>query len=133
MVLAKERYGIRERELVGATLVAFTAETRMSGVDLEDGRSVRKGAADAVRRWVEERGGTVPAGGRGGRRHDRRPGRDAARGRIRQDRGAGSLPRRARAPRVLGVVYLKDIVKPGHRRSLRRPAAHGHPHRDDHR
>src|SRR4051812_12994803 len=56
VVLAKERYDIRERELVGATLVAFTAQTRMSGVDFQD-RRVRKGAADAVRRWVEEQGG----------------------------------------------------------------------------
>src|SRR5207248_4855938 len=59
VVLAKDRYGLRERDLVGAHLVAFTAQTRMSGVDFED-RSVRKGAADAVRRWVEEQGGTVP-------------------------------------------------------------------------
>ena len=64
VVLAKERYGIRERELHGATLVAFTAQTRMSGVDLEDGREIRKGAADSVRRWVEEHGGSVPGRGR---------------------------------------------------------------------
>ena len=60
VVLAKERYGLRERELVGATLIAFTAQTRMSGVDLE-GRSIRKGAADSVRRWIEENGGSAPA------------------------------------------------------------------------
>ena len=59
VVLAKERYDIRERELVGATLVAFTAQTRMSGVDFED-RRVRKGAADSVRRWVEDQGGEFP-------------------------------------------------------------------------
>ncbi len=59
VVLAKERYGLRERELSGATLVAFTAQTRMSGVDL-GGRAIRKGAADSVRRWIEEQGGTVP-------------------------------------------------------------------------
>src|SRR3954469_8493656 len=58
VVLAKERYDIRERELVGAELIAFTAQTRMSGVDM-DGRAVRKGAAESVRRWVEEQGGTV--------------------------------------------------------------------------
>ena len=58
VVLAKDRYGLRERELVGAELIAFTAQTRMSGVDM-DGRAVRKGAADSVRRWVEEQGGTV--------------------------------------------------------------------------
>ncbi len=59
VVYAKERYGIRERELIGADLVPFTAQTRMSGLDME-GRSVRKGAADAVRRWVEDQGGVVP-------------------------------------------------------------------------
>ncbi len=59
VVFAKERYGLRERELIGAELVPFTAQTRMSGVDM-DGRSVRKGAADAVRRWVEDQGGAVP-------------------------------------------------------------------------
>ena len=58
VVLAKEKYGIRERELVGATLVAFTAQTRMSGVDFAD-RRVRKGAADSVRRWVEDQGRRV--------------------------------------------------------------------------
>ena len=42
-----------------AELVPFTAQTRMSGLDV-DGRSIRKGAADSVRRWVEEQGGTVP-------------------------------------------------------------------------
>ena len=57
VVLAKERFGLRERELAGATLVAFSAETRMSGVDLE-GRSIRKGAGDAIRRWVAEQGGS---------------------------------------------------------------------------
>ena len=55
VVLAKERYGLRERDLDGAELVPFTAQTRMSGVDL-DGRRVRKGAADSVKRWVLEIG-----------------------------------------------------------------------------
>ncbi len=78
VVLAKDRYGFRERELVGAELIAFTAQTRMSGVDLE-GRSVRKGAADSVRRWVEEQGGTVSAGARPRGRLDLRARRHAAR------------------------------------------------------
>ena len=60
VVLAKERFNIRERELTGATLVPFTAQTRMSGVDLEDGQVIRKGAADSVRRWVEELGARCP-------------------------------------------------------------------------
>ena len=59
VVLAKEQYGLRERDLHGATLVPFTAQTRMSGLDI-DGRSVRKGAADSVKRYVTELGGTFP-------------------------------------------------------------------------
>src|SRR5262249_38268777 len=62
VVLAKERYGLRERELSGdgARFIPFSASTRMSGVDL-DGRMLRKGAADAVKRFVTEHGGTAPA------------------------------------------------------------------------
>src|SRR6266571_7515696 len=60
-VLAKERYGLRERhegELRGAEFVEFTAQTRMSGIDLADGRQVRKGASSAVRDWIRNSGGT---------------------------------------------------------------------------
>jgi potassium-transporting ATPase ATP-binding subunit len=119
VVFAKERYGLRERELIGAELVPFTAQTRMSGLDM-DGRSVRKGAADAVRRWVEEHGGVVPpelgdtvdsiaaqggtplvvAEAEAGAVHDRATGASAAEG-------------SPHPPRALGVVYLKDIVKAG--------------------
>src|SRR5215471_9563050 len=59
LTFAEEHYGIKPREIPNAELVAFTAQTRMSGVDF-DGNQIRKGAADSVRRWVEERGGTVP-------------------------------------------------------------------------
>ena len=61
VVLAKQKYNLRERDLkaLGAKLVPFSAHTRMSGVDLE-GRQVRKGAADAVRSWVETQGGRMP-------------------------------------------------------------------------
>src|SRR5215510_2848532 len=59
VVLAKERYGLREREVGHATLVPFTAQTRMSGLDI-DGLQVRKGAADSVRRWAIEEGGKAP-------------------------------------------------------------------------
>jgi K+-transporting ATPase ATPase B chain len=103
VVLAKERYGLRERELVGAHLVAFTAQTRMSGVDFS-GRSVRKGAADSVRRWVEEQGGTVPP--ELGEAVDS----IAAQGGtplVVAESGVGPTPK------ALGVIYLKDIVKPG--------------------
>ncbi|MDQ1431965.1 MAG: potassium-transporting ATPase ATP-binding subunit, partial [Actinomycetota bacterium] len=103
VVLAKVRYGLRERELVGAHLVAFTAQTRMSGVDFS-GRSVRKGAADSVRRWVEEQGGTVPP--ELGEAVDS----IAAQGGtplVVAESGVGPTPK------ALGVIYLKDIVKPG--------------------
>src|SRR5438046_10566193 len=62
VVLAKEKYQIREREVekLGATFVAFSAQTRMSGVDM-NGRRVRKGAFDAVERHVVGLGGTVLA------------------------------------------------------------------------
>jgi K+-transporting ATPase ATPase B chain len=61
VVLAKERYAIRERDVhkLGATFVAFTAQTRMSGVNL-NGRQVRKGAADAVAAHVQALGGEMP-------------------------------------------------------------------------
>ena len=60
VVLAKEQHGLRERDVRDATLVPFTAQTRMSGLD-QGGTSVRKGATDSVRRWVIEQGGSVPA------------------------------------------------------------------------
>src|SRR5437016_4853253 len=104
VVLAKERYGLRERELVGATLVAFTAQTRMSGVDLEarDGhpaRSIRKGATDSVRRWVTEQGGHVPDG------------LEPIVDRIATFGGTPLVV--ADSTRVFGVIHLKDIVKSG--------------------
>src|SRR6202008_1091744 len=67
VVLAKDRYGLRERqegELQGAEFVEFTAQTRMSGINLADGREVRKGASSAVSQWIRANGGTVaPAPG----------------------------------------------------------------------
>ncbi|MEU9072858.1 potassium-transporting ATPase subunit KdpB [Streptomyces sp. NPDC048306] len=107
VVLAKEKYGLRERhqgELVGAEWVAFTAQTRMSGVDV-DGRKVRKGAAGSVVAWVEERGGTVAGDA------------EAA---VRGISEAGGTPllvavEDGRGARVLGVIHLKDVVKHGMR------------------
>ncbi|MEU3413150.1 potassium-transporting ATPase subunit KdpB [Streptomyces sp. NPDC006658] len=107
VVLAKERYGLRERhrgELAGAAWVAFSAGTRMSGVDV-DGRRIRKGAAASVIAWVRERGGTVAADA------DRTAGGVSAAGgtpllvAVEDDAGA----------RVLGVIHLKDVVKEGMR------------------
>jgi K+-transporting ATPase ATPase B chain len=103
VVLAKDRYGLRERELVGAELIPFTAQTRMSGVDI-DGRSVRKGAADSVRRWVEENGGSVSA--------DLGDTVDSISAQGGTPLVVAERPSNG-AARALGVVYLKDIVKPG--------------------
>ncbi|MDF3299657.1 potassium-transporting ATPase subunit KdpB [Streptomyces tropicalis] len=107
VVLAKEKYGLRERhqgELAGAEWIAFTAQTRMSGVDV-DGRSIRKGAAGSVIAWAEQQGGTVPEDA------------DASAQRI---SAAGGTPllvavRDAEGARVLGVIHLKDVVKQGMR------------------
>jgi K+-transporting ATPase ATPase B chain len=100
VVLAKEKHGLRGRdvEALGATFLAFAAQTRMSGVDL-DGRQIRKGATDAIVRFVEEKGSAFPA-------EVRAMVEDVAR------QGATPLVV-ADGARVLGVVQLKDIVKGG--------------------
>ncbi|OFW54480.1 MAG: potassium-transporting ATPase subunit B [Actinobacteria bacterium RBG_16_70_17] len=98
VILAKDRYGLRGRALEGAALVPFTAQTRMSGVDL-GGRRIRKGATDALRRWVEEQGGHVP---------------DEVGVTVDGIAAAGGTPLLvADGPRVLGTIRLKDIVKEG--------------------
>ncbi|HSQ37310.1 MAG TPA: potassium-transporting ATPase subunit KdpB [Acidimicrobiia bacterium] len=98
VILAKERYGLRGRALEGAVLVPFTAQTRMSGVDL-GGRRIRKGAADALRGWVEEQGGHVP---------------DEVGVTVDGIAAAGGTPLLvADGSRVLGTIRLKDIVKEG--------------------
>jgi potassium-transporting ATPase ATP-binding subunit len=99
---AEERYGLVAQEIVGATLVPFTAQTRMSGFDLGE-RSIRKGAADSVRRWVEEGGGTVPV---------------ELMDDVNAIAGLGGTPlvvaaKEGGAALALGVIYLKDTVKPG--------------------
>jgi potassium-transporting ATPase ATP-binding subunit len=100
VVLAKENYGLRGRELSEqeATFIPFSASTRMSGVDL-NGRSLRKGAADAVEKWVKEQGGRTPVA------------LDEAVTRIAREGGTPLVV--AENNFVLGVIYLKDIVKGG--------------------
>jgi K+-transporting ATPase ATPase B chain len=110
VVLAKEQFDIRERELVGATLVPFTAQTRMSGVDFEN-RSVRKGAADSVRRWVEDQGGSVPA--ELGDTVDSIAAQGGTPLVVAEAPAPGAAGANPQPPRALGVVYLKDIVKQG--------------------
>ncbi len=97
VVLAKERFDIRERDIhaLGAHFVPFTARTRMSGVDL-DGRQIRKGAADAIATHV---GGTLP---------------QSVRQTVESIARQGGTPLAvADGQRVLGVIHLKDIVKGG--------------------
>jgi potassium-transporting ATPase ATP-binding subunit len=100
VVLAKLKFGIRERDInaIGATFVHFSAQTRMSGVNLEN-RQIRKGAEDAIRRYVSEQGGTFPE-------EIQKTVIDVAR--------RGSTPLLvAEGAKVLGVIELKDIVKGG--------------------
>jgi len=106
-VLAKEKHGLRGRELTEqphATFVPFTAQTRMSGMDFGDGqghvtRRIRKGAASAVRRFVEEQGGVYP---------------QAVEAIVADVSRSGGTPLVVvDGSRVLGVVRLKDVVKGG--------------------
>ncbi|HTT57937.1 MAG TPA: potassium-transporting ATPase subunit KdpB [Opitutaceae bacterium] len=100
VTLAKEKFGLRGREVAAphAQFVPFTAQTRMSGVDV-DGRSIRKGAAESVQKWVAERGGGYPA--------------EVAAAVERISRAGGTPLVVADNARVLGVILLKDIVKGG--------------------
>ena len=100
VVLAKEKYGLRGRELSEphAEFVPFTAQTRMSGVNL-NGRRVRKGAADAIQRYLEERGGEIPK-----------------QLQLSVDtiaRSGGTPLVVAEGSRPMGVIHLKDVVKGG--------------------
>ncbi len=100
VVLAKEKYQLRERDIqkLGATFVPFTAQTRMSGVNL-NGRQIRKGAADAIEAYVTRLGGRFPT---------------EIRTAVDTVARAGATPLVvADGAKVLGVIQLKDIVKGG--------------------
>jgi K+-transporting ATPase ATPase B chain len=110
--MAEDDYGLR-LDTPGAELVAFSAQTRMSGIEW-NGRSIRKGAADSVRRWVTQSGGVIPAD------------LDLIVTTISQDGGTPLVVAEGRAgtgelgtptavidPRILGVIHLKDTVKAG--------------------
>jgi K+-transporting ATPase ATPase B chain len=103
VVLAKQKFGLRERdvEALHASFVKFSAQSRMSGVDLPE-RKIRKGAADAVRKWVTDLGGVFP---------------NEVQTMVDTVARRGSTPlvvaEAASRGRVLGVVELKDIVKGG--------------------
>ncbi len=105
VILAKQKFNLRERDMtsLGARFVPFTAQTRMSGVDLEGSvgapRQIRKGAGDAIRRHVEALGGAFPP---------------ALATQMDDVARRGSTPLVvAEGSRALGVVELKDIVKGG--------------------
>ena len=96
--LVKREFGLEASPLEGATLVPFTAQTRMSGVDAGD-RAIRKGAGSSIQAWVAEQGGQPP---------------------VQLDVVVDGISTRGGTPlvvadgaRVLGVIYLKDVVKPG--------------------
>jgi K+-transporting ATPase ATPase B chain len=100
VVLAKEKYGLRGRNVhqLGATFIPFSAQTRLSGVDF-DGRHVRKGAAQSIERFVNDRGGSFPA---------------EVRNSVDEIARQGGTPLVvADGAKTLGVIYLKDIVKGG--------------------
>ncbi len=101
--LAEDRYGLQAQVLDHATLVPFTAQTRMSGVDIaangSPARTIRKGAADSVRTWVQEQGGSVPS---------------TLFDVVENIARSGGTPLVvADGQRALGVIHLKDVVKPG--------------------
>ena len=100
VVLAKERYGLRQRELAPqqAVFVPFTANTRMSGVNL-DGREIRKGASDAIERYLSQGGGVVP---------------EELRAIVQRVARSGGTPLVvAENAHAAGVIHLKDVVKGG--------------------
>jgi len=115
VVLAKEKFGLRGRDASGLDFVPFSATTRMSGVNAH-GHEVRKGAADSVVRWVREQNGSIPAD------------LEAAVNRVAKEGGTPLVVAERRAgaaARVLGVIYLKDIVKGGMRERFDRLRAMG--------
>ncbi len=104
VVFAKEKYGLRGRELHEmadmASFISFSAQTRMSGVDL-NGRKIRKGSVDAIERYIAEQGGHTP---------------DGLRDVVEKIGRSGGTPLVvADGKTALGVIYLKDVVKGGMR------------------
>ena len=93
------RLGDNSTEIEGSRFIEFTAQTRMSGVDLPNGLKIRKGAADAIEQYVKSLGGQIPAD-----LHDQ----------VEKISSLGGTPLTVcENGRILGVIYLKDTVKPG--------------------
>ncbi|MNB72803.1 Potassium-transporting ATPase B chain [compost metagenome] len=100
-LLNKQGLSFPQSVAEGADFIEFKAETRMSGVDLKDGRKVRKGAVDAVKQWVSDQGGIIPSG-------------------LQENSNAiataGGTPLAVAVDQTIyGLIYLKDTVKPGMR------------------
>ncbi|MDN4076780.1 potassium-transporting ATPase subunit KdpB [Paenibacillus polymyxa] len=98
-LMHKQEYTLDESLAAGGTFIEFKAETRMSGLDLVDGRKVRKGAVDSVRQWIISQKGSVPAD------LEEKANQVAAEG--------GTPLAVALDDRIYGIIYLKDTVKPG--------------------
>jgi len=112
VVLAKEKYNLRGRDIseIHAEFVPFSAQTRMSGVNLP-GKIIRKGSVDAITRFLEEQGSSLP---------------QKVRDHVEEIAGAGGTPLVvAENAAALGVIYLKDIVKGGLKERLARLRAMG--------
>ncbi len=93
------RLGDTSEETPGSSFIDFTAQTRMSGVDLPDGTKIRKGASDAIEQYVKAQGGTVPSD---------------LHAHVEKVSSMGGTPLVVcQNKQILGVIYLKDTVKPG--------------------
>ena len=100
-LMRKLNFEFNNELIVGGEFVEFTAETRMSGIDLKDGRKVRKGAVDSIRTWVASQGGSIPV--------------DLEQQTSRVASAGGTPLAVAVDNRIYGIIYLKDTVKPGMR------------------
>src|SRR6185295_12467333 len=100
VVLAKEKYGLRGRDVAAhhAKFIPFSAYTKMSGVDIED-RQLRKGATDAIVTFVKQQGGRIPS--------------ELTDMSDKIARAGGTPLAVADGSRLLGIIYLKDIVRVG--------------------
>lgn len=105
------RFGCDVQDDPQATFLEFTAQTRMSGLTLPDGTEIRKGASDAIEKYVAEKGGSIPAD---------------LRGKVDEVSQLGGTPLTVCVGnRILGVIYLKDTVKPGMKERFARLRAIG--------
>ncbi len=101
VILAKDKYGIRAQQIqdIGASFIPFTAQTRMSGVDLQDGRKIRKGSMDAMEAYINSEGGSIS---------------DQIKKSVEWIARSGGTPLVvAEQNKLLGVIHLKDVVKGG--------------------